>query len=450
MNLPDSPTARPAGNRQGPDLWKHARTVISGGTGLLSKRAEMFDAEIWPAYFSRCDGCQVWDLEGNAYIDFAGGIGAVLLGYNDPDVTAAVQERLTLGTYCSLVNPQEVALADKLLALHPWAGKVRYARGGGEVMSMAIRIARAATGRSGIAFCGYHGWHDWYLAANLGEDDALDGHLLAGLPPKGVPKELKGTSVAFRYNDFSTFEQALSSLGNNLAAVVMEPMRSQFPEDDFVAKVAARCREAGGVFIIDEISSGWRYGFPGALSSMGIEPDLVTYAKALSNGFPFATVIGRTAIMDAADDSFISSSYWTDGIGPAAAWATLEKLEKHRVTEVVRQRGSDFKTALSEVAAKYPLCNLTVGGMPSTPSLTFGLGALSLPTKTYYIRKMLDEGFLASTYFYLMYAHEKVHFDKFLQSFDNVLGQLNQQLEEGNLLEHASAQGNINGFTRLA
>src|SRR5690606_36382833 len=151
-------------------------------------------------------------------------------------------------------------------------------------MMMSVRMARATTGRSGVAFCGYHGWHDWYLAANLGATGALDGHLLPGLEPKGVPRELQGTSVPFRYNDLASFDQALQQLGNNLAAVVMEPMRSQFPQDDFVAKVAARCRAAGAVFVVDEVTSGLRYGFPGALSRLNLEPDLAVYAKAMSNG----------------------------------------------------------------------------------------------------------------------------------------------------------------------
>ncbi|MEJ1972440.1 MAG: aminotransferase class III-fold pyridoxal phosphate-dependent enzyme [Lacunisphaera sp.] len=309
----------------GPALWQRARAVISGGTGLLSKRAEQFDAIRWPSYFSRCSGCEIWDLNGRRYIDFVGGVGAVLLGYADQDVTAAVRRRLSLGTYCSLLNPQEVELAETLLALHPWAGKVRYARGGGEAMAMSVRIARAATGRSGVAFCGYHGWHDWYLAANLGETDALNGHLLPGLEPRGVPRELRGTSVPFRYNDLASLEAALATLGGNLAAVVMEPMRSQLPQDDFIRKVAERCHAAGAVFVADEVTSGLRYGYPGALARLGIEPDLAVYAKAMSNGFPFGTVIGRDEIMQAADASFISSSYWTDGVGSAAALAVLEK-----------------------------------------------------------------------------------------------------------------------------
>ena len=447
---PHLPAAAKPRETSGSELWQRARTVISGGTGLLSKRAEMFDAKSWPAYFSRCAGSDVWDLNDRRYVDFAGGVGAILLGYADPDVTAAVQRRLSLGTYCSLVNPQEVELAEKLLALHPWAGKVRYARGGGDAMTMAVRIARAATGRSGVAFCGYHGWHDWYLAANLGETDALNGHLLPGLEPKGVPRELKGTSVPFRYNDLASLEAALAQLGPNVAAVVMEPMRSQAPQDDFVAKVAARCRAVGAVFVVDEVTSGLRYGFPGALARLGIEPDLAVYAKAMSNGFPFGTVVGRDAIMQAADGSFISSSYWTDGVGPAAALAVLEKVERLGVQQIVWARGEKLQASLRDLAARHPACRLVVGGMPATPTMVFNLGPDAPLAQTLYVRKMRERGFLVASYYYLMLAHDEARIASMLAAADETMGEIAAIIDRGALAEESGVARGLRGFTRLA
>lgn len=434
----------------GPELWQRARKVISGGTGLLSKRAEMFDAQAWPAYFSRCSGCEVWDLEGRRYVDFAGGVGAIFLGYADNEVTAAVRRRLSLGTYCTLVNPQEVALAEQLLALHPWAGKVRYARGGGDGMTMAVRIARAATGRSGVAFCGYHGWHDWYLAANLGETDALNGHLLPGLEPKGVPRELRGTSEPFRYNDLASLDAALAKLGGNLACVVMEPMRAQLPKDDFITKVAARCRAAGAVFIIDEVTSGLRYGFPGAHTRLGVEPDIAVYAKAMSNGFPFAAVVGREAVMDAADGSFISSSYWTDGVGPAAALAVLDKVQRLGVHDRVWALGTILQNGLKALCARHPACQLTIGGMPPTPTLAFGLGASAPQAQGLYVRKMRERGFLAASYHYVMLAHDEEKIAEFLAAADAVLDEISGLITAGKLAETSSAIRNQSGFARLA
>ena len=440
----------PAPAATGADLWQRARTVISGGTGLLSKRAEMFDAKTWPAYFSRCSGCEVWDLDDRRYVDFAGGVGAILLGYADPDVTAAVRRRLLLGTYCSLVNPQEVELAETLLALHPWAGKVRYARGGGEAMAMSVRIARAATGRSGVAFCGYHGWHDWYLAANLGETDALNGHLLPGLEPKGVPRELRGTSVPFRYNDLASLDAALAQLGNNLAAVVMEPMRSQLPHDHFIAHVAARCRAAGGVFVVDEVTSGLRYGFPGAMARLGIAPDLAVYAKAMSNGLPFGAVIGRDDIMTAADGSFISSSYWTDGVGPAAALAVLAKCQRLHVYEQVSERGGTLQAGLFALATRHPLCRLVIGGMPPTPTMNFNLGADAPLAQTLYVRKMRERGFLVSSYHYVMLAHDEAVIMQLLSAAEEVMGEISRIIAAEQLEVEAGVARGPRGFARLA
>ena len=442
--------ALPAPAATGPELWQRARTVISGGTGLLSKRAEMFDAKSWPAYFSRCAGSDVWDLNDRRYVDFAGGVGAILLGYADPDVTAAVTRRLSLGTYCSLVNPQEVELADKLLALHPWAGKVRYARGGGDAMTMSVRIARAATGRSGVAFCGYHGWHDWYLAANLGETDALNGHLLPGLEPKGVPRELKGTALPFKYNDFASFEAALAKLGDNLACVVMEPMRSQVPKDDFLQKVAARCRAAGGVFVVDEVTSGLRYGHPGAMARLGIDPDVVVYAKAMSNGFPFGAVIGREPVMAAADGSFISSSYWTDGVGPAAALAVLEKVERLGVQKIIWERGDRLQQSLRALASRHPACRLLVGGMPATPTMVFDLGPDAPLAQTLYVRKMRERGYLVATYYYVMLAHEEPRIEAMLHAAEETMGEIAAIITRGTLAEESGVARGLRGFTRLA
>lgn len=432
----------------GPEMWKHAREVISGGTGLLSKRAELYDPTTWPSYFSRCLGCEVWDMNDRRYIDFAGGIGAVLLGYADPDVNAAVTRRLSAGTYCSLVNPQEVELADLLLSLHPWAGKVRFGRSGGEAMAQAVRIARASTGKSGVAFCGYHGWHDWYLAANIGESNALDGHLLPGLEPKGVPRELKGTSVPFLYNDLASLDAALAKLDGNLATVVMEPMRSQIPADDFVAKVAAKCRAAGAVFIVDEITSGLRYGFPGALSKIGVDPDIVVYAKAMSNGFPFAAILGREEVMKEGESSFISSSYWTDGVGTAAALAVMRKASS--LHSIMEKKGLELQSRLRDIAADYPACKILIGGMPATPTIAFKLDEDSKAAHRLYVRKMQENGILVSSIFYLMLAHEDKHIEHLLNTIPSVFGEIQEIILSGNLQKEAGAGMVQSGFARLA
>jgi glutamate-1-semialdehyde 2,1-aminomutase len=364
LNAPNLELSGPEalGRSQNQNLLRHG-PALEAGPSLRSAT--------WPSYFSRAKGASIWDLDGKRYTDFTGGVGAILLGHADDEVNAAVKRRVNLGSYATLASPDEVKLADVLLDLHPWAGKVRYARGGGEALGLAVRIARAATGKSGIAFCGYHGWSDWYLAANLGDDAALDGHLLPGLQPLGVPRELAGTAVPFRYNDPESFRAAMQKLDGKLAAVVMEPMRSEFPRDGFLQNVIDACHAAGAVFVLDEVTSGWRFGFPGAAPVLGIEPDIAVYAKAMSNGYPAGAIIGKNEVMEASNNSFISSSYWTDGVGTAASLACIGKMRREGVQKHVWSLGERLQAGLREVASRHPTLGLKIGGMPCAPSLGF-------------------------------------------------------------------------------
>lgn len=436
-------------NKLGVELWEDAKSKISCGTGLLSKRAHLFDSASWPSYFSRAKGASVWDLDGRRFIDFTGGVGAILLGHADDEVNAAVRRRVMLGNYATLLAPEEVELAEVLLSLHPWAGKVRFARGGGEALSLAVRIARAATGKSGIAFCGYHGWSDWYLAANLGDEAALDGHLLPGLPPHGVPHELIGTAVPFRFNDMDSFAAAMQKLDGRLAAVVMEPMRSEWPRDGFVDNVMKACREAGAVFVLDEVTSGWRFGFPGAACKLGLEPDVAVYAKAMSNGYPAAAIVGKEEVMNAANSSFISSSYWTDGVGAAAALACIKKMRREGVQEQVWSLGGKLQGGLRETAARHATLQMQVGGMPCSPSISFGLGDQAPAAKALMIRKMLDRGFLLSSQLYVSWPHTEKKVDEMLSALDEVLGELARDQETGALRSEAGLSAQATGFARL-
>ena len=429
---------KPKTEISGPALWEEAKTKISCGTGLLSKRAHLFDPQTWPSYFSRAKGSSIWDLDGKRYTDFTGGVGAILLGHADDEVNAAVKRRVNLGSYATLASPDEVKLADELLDLHLWAGKVRYARGGGEALGLAVRIARAATGKSGIAFCGYHGWSDWYLAANLGDDEALDGHLLPGLQPLGVPRELAGTAVPFRYNDPESFQAALQKLDGKLAAVVMEPMRSEFPRDGFLQNVIDACHAAGAVFVLDEVTSGWRFGFPGAASVLGIEPDMAVYAKAMSNGYPAGAIIGKNEVMDASNNSFISSSYWTDGVGTAASLACIGKMKREGVQKHVWSLGERLQAGLREVTSRHPALGLKVGGMPCAPSLVFANPA----AKPIMIRHMLQRGFLMSSQLYVTWCHDDEKVASMLAALDESLAIVAQTPLE-------AAQGPQQGFARL-
>jgi glutamate-1-semialdehyde aminotransferase len=261
------------------DLYERAKRLIPGGTQLLSKRPELFLPGKWPAYYDRAKGCEIWDLDGNHYVDMITmGIGACILGYADPDVDRAVIEAVRKGSMTSLNAPEEVSLAELLCELHPWAQMVRYCRTGGEAMAIAVRIARASTHRDKVLFCGYHGWHDWYLAANLSDDTALDGHLLPGLDPAGVPRSLRGFSIPFAFNDSEALRSLAFAHEGQIAAIVLESVRNDPPSPEFAAALRDIASRSGIVVIVDEITAGWRLTLGGAHLVTGVTPDIAVFA----------------------------------------------------------------------------------------------------------------------------------------------------------------------------
>ncbi len=426
-----------------------AKQLIPGGTQLLSKRPEMFAPGQWPAYYREARGCEVWDLDGRHYYDLSiHGIGASLLGYADPDVSRAVKRRVALGSWSTLNPPEEVALADRLFAIHPWASQVRYTRSGGEAAAVAVRIARATTGRSHVALCGYHGWHDWYLAANLGEDDSLDGHLLPGLKPRGVPAELRGTAHTFRHGNREEFQALLDRFGSRLAAVVMEPCRHHDPEPGFLEFVRDGARRHGALLIFDEITIGWRLHFGGAHMRFGVYPDMALFAKSLSNGHPMAAVIGTRDAMEGAHASFISSSYWTEGVGPVAALATLSKMERTRVWEHAERTGRRIQALWASRARAHGL-PVTVGdGYPCLAQFAFDHPDATV-LRTCYTQQMLERGFLAGSAVYATLAHSEGIVDRFEEAVDSSFAVLAVALAEGKLLQRLNGPLAHSGFARL-
>lgn len=323
-------------------LYKKAKKIIPGGTQLLSKRPEMFLPEYWPAYYSKAKGCKIWDLDGNEYIDVSYmGIGANVLGYANDEVDAAAKEAIDNGGMTTLNAPEEVALAEKLLELHPWAGGVRFAKAGGEAMALASRIARASTKKDIILFCGYHGWHDWYLAANLANKNALDDLHIPGLEPLGVPSGLAGTNLPFHYNNIDEFNALMAKHRGKIAAVVMEPIRNDWPKDNFLQKIREATEKEGIVLVFDEVSAGFRLCAGGSHRVLGVHPDIAVFAKGMTNGYPLTAIVGRHDVMDAAQGTFISSTFYTERVAFAATLKSIEVYERERVGKAERIRPSD-------------------------------------------------------------------------------------------------------------
>jgi glutamate-1-semialdehyde 2,1-aminomutase len=430
----------------GQKLWKRAKQVIPGGNMLLSKRAEMFLPEQWPAYFSKAKGCKVWDLDGNEYTDMSiMGIGTNILGYGHPEVDAAVQQTVAAGNMSTFNCPEEVYLAEKLVEIHPWADMARLARTGGEANAVAIRIARAASGKDKVAVCGYHGWHDWYLSANLGDDENLAGHLLPGLEPKGVPQSLRGTVFPFNYNNYVELETLVNT--HDIGVIKMEVVRNKGPEDNFLHKVRKLATDRGIVLIFDECTSGFRQTFGGLHKMYGVEPDMALFGKALGNGYAITATIGRREIMEAAQSTFISSTFWTERIGPTAALKTLEVMDKLKSWDTITSTGHQIRQGWQKLADKHGL-KVDHWGLPALTGFTFQ-SANALAYKTLITQEMLAKGYLAGNSVYVCTEHTPEVVSGFFEALDPVFG-LIKECEEGrdvmSLLKGPVCHG---GFKRL-
>ena len=433
--------------KKGIELWNKAKRIIPGGTQLLSKRSERFLPEQWPSYYKRAKGVEIWDLDGNKYIDMAYmGIGACILGYADEDVNIAVKRAIDEGSMSTLNSPEEVELTELLLNLHPWAEMVRIARTGGEAMAIAVRIARAYTKKDKIAFCGYHGWHDWYLSANLADDKSLDGHLLPGLEPLGVPRCLKGTSIPFNYNKIQELKEIISK-NKDIGVIVIEPLRHHYPEDNFLGKVREIANEIKAVLVFDEITSGWRMNVGGVHQLYNVEPDIAVYGKGISNGFPMAAIIGKGKIMDMAQRSFISSTYWTERIGPAAALATINKLRKNDVPSHLIKIGNLISKGWRRLADSYNL-KIKIMGIPPLTTFVFDYKE-SQALHTLFTQEMLKRGFLASKSVYVSYSHKENHIKEYLKNVEEVFKIIKDAIENNNVYHLLKGPVAHTGFRRL-
>lgn len=434
---------------KGQELYRRAKRLIPGGTQLLSKRPEMFLPEQWPSYYARAHGVEVIDLDGNSYIDMSiMGVGSCVLGYADSDVDSMVKAAIDSGSMCTLNVPEEVELAELLLELHPWAQMVRYARAGGEAMSVAVRIARAHTRRDVVAFCGYHGWTDWYLAANLGEEDALDGHLLPGLDPAGVPRGLRGSAVPFHYNHIDQLKAVVDANRRNLAAIVMEPQRGDPPAPGFLEEVRDIATEIGAVLIFDEITTGFRMTSGGIHLLLGISPDIAVFAKAMANGYPMAAVIGIEEVMQAAESTFISSTNWTERIGPVAALATIRKYRRENVSEHLVYIGNLVAQGWKEAAERVGL-RLHAGGLPSISHFHLeheGEQALT----TLFTQEMLEKGYLAYNQFKPSFAHKERHVHGYVTAVADVFTELADAISQQDISSRLKGPLARRGFYRLA
>jgi glutamate-1-semialdehyde 2,1-aminomutase len=430
----------------GEKLWRRAKKVIPGGNMLLSKRTEQHLQKGWPSYFSRARGCRVWDLDDNEYID-AGlfGIGTNILGFGHPKVDEAVMRVIQAGNMSTFNCPEEVYLAEKLVEMHPWSGMARFTRSGGEACAVAVRIARAYSGKSAVAFCGYHGWHDWYLSANLSEDSALDGHLLPGLFPAGVPRGLAGTARPFEYNDLDGLKRIIDA--DDVGVIFMEVRRGSEPNLGFLEGVREIATKKQAVLIFDECTSGFRKNFGGLHLEYGVNPDITVLGKTLGNGYAINAILGTTEVMQAAQDTFISSTFWTERIGPTAALASLAVMEEEDAPARIHEIGSSIQAMWKEIGSNAGLTILP-GGIPSLATFSIE-GFDPLITKTFITQEMLKKGFIAGMALYSSLAHEADILEMYRDALSEVFFQIAKLSSSQDVQKHLIGGVSQTGFTRL-
>ena len=403
----------------GQKLYNRAKKIIPGGNMFLSKRPEMHLPDQWPSYYSKAKGCYVWDLDDVKYIDTSiMGIGTNTLGYCNKEVDKAVIENIQRSNLSTFNCPEEVKLAERLIEINPWADMVKLARTGGEANAISIRIARAASGKDKVAVCGYHGWHDWYLSVNhnnVGDD--LSNHLLKGLDPNGVPKSLQNTVFPFTYNNFEELSQIVRD--NDIGVIKMEVKRNFEPEDGFLKKVRDLATKQNIVLIFDECTSGFRETFGGIFKKYQVEPDMAMFGKTLGNGYAITAVVGKRNIMEAAQNTFMSSTFWSERIGPTAALKTLEIMEREKSWERITYLGNYLREGWKK-SAQVNKVPIKLFGIPAISSFIFEHKD-SLKFKTYLTQEFLKKEFLATTSFYAATPHSEEILNKYLQIFDEVL-----------------------------
>ena len=409
-------------NNKGQKLYNKAKKIIPGGTHLFSKRPEIFLPDFWPSYFYKTKDCYVWDLDGKKYTDMSHmGVGTNSLGYSNNKVDSAVRKTVDKGNMSTLNCPEEVKLAEKLIELHDWADMVRFARTGGEANAIAVRIARAASGRDKIAVCGYHGWHDWYLSANINNDGNLNDHLLPGLNPLGVPKALSKTILPFTYNKIDEIKKIVEQ-NSDLAAIKMEVVRSHPPKKNYLQKIRRICDDKNIILIFDECTSGFRETYGGVHKKYGVNPDLCMFGKALGNGYAITSVIGKREIMESAQKTFISSTFWTERIGPTAALATLKEMKKIKSWDFISNQGKLLKKKWIEMAENLGL-DFEVSGLDALASFRINSNNW-LKYKTFITQSMLENNFLAANVVYLSTKHTdqiiKKYSDKIFPIFKKI------------------------------
>lgn len=396
--------------------WLKALKIIPSGNLLYSKRPEMFLPNKWPTYFKKTKDCYLWSLDNKKYLDMIFAVGTNVLGYNYKSLDKKIQKTISSGNMSTLNSYEEVLLAKELLKIDKWAGMVKFARSGGEANSISIRIARAFNkNKQNVAACGYHGWHDWYLSSNLSNKENLNYHISKNIKINGVNKKLKDTIFLFKYNDIQRLEFLLKN--KEIGIIKMEVQRNIKPNKDFLNKVRKLANKYKAILIFDECTSGFRQTLGGIHKNYNVEPDIVTYGKAIGNGYAITAIVGKKKIMKACDETFISSTFWSERIGFVAALETIKIMKKGQIWKKIKIKGQYIKKKWMEIAKKNNL-KIDVFGIDSIPQFKFKNNNNLL--KTYITDQMLKKNILANNMIYVSLAHKKKIINKYINELDKI------------------------------
>lgn len=415
-------------------LYAKAGELIPGRTQLISRRASMFANGVNPVYAERAKGSRFTDVDGNEYIDWVNAVGAIILGHADDVVDQAVKEQIDRGSIYTLNSPLEIELAEELVNTIPSAQMVRYTKAGGEACAVAARIARGTTGKEIILFCGYHGWHDWYQSANYLVDPESGEFPFAGIEPIGVPRALAGTAIPFSYDNLEMLESLLKQHTGQVAAVMMEPIRSELPPAGYLEAVKELADRHDALLIFDEVSCGWRLRIGGVQAYVGVTPDMTVVAKAMSNGYPMGAVVGSREAMEPAGRMFVSSSYWSDNVGLIASLTTIRELKRRESERRFEEIGERLRSTLNAAIASSGLSG-SCKGLYTNPSISLDLPDPSLSGKvsTLFIQEMAKRGIHTYMGFKATLAHTEDDIRQTGQAATEALSIIKTGLESGTL-----------------
>ncbi len=398
-------------------LFSKVSKLIPLASQTFSKSYLQFIKGQAPLFASRARGATIWDVDGNSYIDFINGLLPVILGYQYKAVDEAIKKQLQKGIVLSLPSPLEAELAELLIKHIPSAEMVRFGKNGSDATSGAVRLARAVTGREHVAVCGYHGWHDWYIASTTRN--------------LGVPKSTRKLTHKFEYNNLASLEEIFHEHRNQVAAVIMEPMSYDEPKDNFLQKVKELTHKNGALLIFDEVITGFRFSLGGAQKLFGVTPDLAAFGKSMANGMPISALVGKRKYMEKVADIFYSFTQGGELLSIAAAIATIKGIERRKVIPYLWKLGGILQKSTNALIKQHGLQGtVEVKGKPvwQVFSIHEANGFSDLEIKSYIQQELLQRGFLWFGSHNMSFAHTNADIKNLLTAYDEIFARLRSLL----------------------